>query len=442
MTKRGGKARKIVIFGHFDGTNFGNEATLQAVLYNLRRVQPDAEVTCVCTGPRITSAAYHIRAVPIARTYVNFWRPRHPWGKLARKICLVMGEPIRWLEGIVTLWGAHIFVVPGTGLLTDAYGIMGWGPYNLVRWSVTAKICGCRLALISVGAGPFYSAAGKFLAKSLLSLADFRSYRDESTVDHLRGIGISTYTDRVFPDLAFSLPRNATLRRGGRVGLGAVIGLGVMEHPGRYGVQTPGDAAQAGYLQALAETAKWLLAQGYNIRLLIGDFADVRTKETFLQLLGQDPATSDRGRIIDEPIRTVEDLLTQIAATDAVVATRFHNILLSFFCEKPVISISFHHKCDSLMAVMGMSDYCLNIRDLEADMLIATFRRLELNADALRSLIKDRINEFHDALDQQYQLLLNAMQSGSWTTSLAAVLLDRTHEPVGKGQRQTENASR
>ena len=407
MTKRAGKPRRIAIFGHFDGTNFGNEATLQAVLYNLSRIHPGAEVTCICTDPQTTSVTYHIRAVPIARTYVKFWTPRHPWGKLARKICLVIGEPIRWLEGIVTLWGTDIFIVPGTGLLTDAYGIMSWGPYSLFRWSVTAKICRCRLAFVSVGAGPFCSAAGKFFAKSLLSLADFRSYRDELTVDHLQGIGISADTDRVFPDLAFSLPKNAISPQGGLVRPGAVIGLGVMGHAGKYGTQRSGDAAQMSYLQALAETAKWLLARGYKIRLLIGDFADIHAKQTFLQLLAQDPTTSFRGRIIDEPIRTVEDLLSQIAATDAVVATRFHNVLLSILCEKPVISISFHHKCSSLMAAMGMSDYCLNIRDLEPDTLIAAFRHLEVNADALTSLIKGKIKGFRDALDQQYQLVLN-----------------------------------
>ncbi len=438
MTKSAGKPRKIAIFGHFDGTNFGNEATLQAVLYNLRRIQPDAEVTCICTGPQATSDAYHIRAIPIARTYVNSWAPRNSLGKLARNIGLVVGEPIRWLASIVTLWGTDVFIVPGTGLLTDAYGILGWGPYNLLRWSVTAKICGCRLALISIGAGPFYSAAGKLFAKSLLSLADFRTYRDKSTVNHLLGIGLSSGPDRVFPDLAFSLPKNATSPPRARSSLG-VIGLGVMEHPGRYGTQTPGDAAHVGYLQALAETAKCLLTKGYDIRLLIGDFADISAKETFLQLLAQDSTTSYRGRIIDEQIHTVEDLLSQIAATDAVVATRFHNILLSFLCEKPVISISFHHKCDSLMAAMDMSDYRLNIRDLECDALIATFRRLELNTDAVKSRIKDKVKEFHDALDEQYQVLLNGMHGGRWTATLAAAL-DGTDEPLSEGQRQAGQA--
>jgi polysaccharide pyruvyl transferase WcaK-like protein len=439
MSRRVGKPRRIAIFGHFDGTNLGNEATLQAALYHLRRIQPEAEVTCICTGPQTTAATHRIRAIPISRTYVNFWRPQNLLGKAARKFCVVMGEPIRWLEGIVTLWGADILIVPGTGLLTDAYGLTGWGPYSLFRWSVTAKICRCRLAFLSVGAGPFYSAVGKFCVRSSLSLADYRSYRDESTVHYLQGIGISADRDRVFPDLAFSLPKSAISPRNSTIGPGAVIGLGVMEWADRYSKNGPDDTAQRTYLQALAETGGWLLDRGYNIRLLIGDFADVPAKQAFLKLMAQYPKTYDRHRIIDEPIHSVDDLLSQIAATDAVVATRFHNILLALLCEKPVISVSFHHKCDSLMAAMGMSDYCLNSGDLEPDRLIETFCRLEANADALKPLIKERNKRFRDALNQQYELISTGMQSGSWTPA-ASILVDKANERFGEHQPQIPQA--
>ena len=185
-----------------------------------------------------------------------------------------------------------------------------------------------------------------------------------------------------------------------------MIGLGVMEWADRYSKHGPGEAAQTSYLQSFAETARWLLARGYKIRLLMGDFWDARAKQSFRQLLAQDSAICDRERIIDEPIQSAENLLSQIAATDAVVATRFHNILLAVLCEKPVISISFHHKCNSLMAAMGMSDYCLSSGDLEPDMLIETFCRLEANADALKPLFKERIKRFRDTLDQQYRLVL------------------------------------
>jgi len=114
----------------------------------------------------------------------------------------------------------------------------------------------------------------------------------------------------------------------------------------------------------------------------------------------------DEGRIIDEPVFSAEQLLSQIAATDIVVATRFHNVLLALLCNKPVIAISFHHKCESLMSAMGLSAYCQDINDLKADKLIENFCDLETNGDKLKPLIREKVMEFREALDEQYNLIL------------------------------------
>ena len=103
--------------------------------------------------------------------------------------------------------------------------------------------------------------------------------------------------------------------------------------------------------------ANWLLLQGYDIRLLIGDACDdQRVTQEFKLLLRTQVAAYDDDRIVDEPAHSTEQLLSQIAATDIVVATRFHNILLALLLNKPVVAISFHHKCASLMEQMGLSD--------------------------------------------------------------------------------------
>jgi polysaccharide pyruvyl transferase WcaK-like protein len=117
----------------------------------------------------------------------------------------------------------------------------------------------------------------------------------------------------------------------------------------------------------------------------------------------------DEGRIIDEPISSVEELLSQIAATDIVVATRFHNVLLALLCNKPVISISFHHKCESLMSAMGLSEYCLGINDLKADKLIEKLCDLEKNVDELKPLIRKKTQEFREALHEQYETIFNGV---------------------------------
>jgi polysaccharide pyruvyl transferase WcaK-like protein len=408
MKKRVSNGLKIAIFGHFGSTNLGNEITLKAFLYHLRRFQPDAEVTCICTAPETAVAIHHIKAIPITETFLKSWVPRNAVTKLLRKVCVGLLEPYRWLKGLMQLRCTDILIVPGTGLLTDAYGLLNWGPYSLFKWSLIAKVCRSKLLFVSVGAGPIYGTLGRCFIKSTLSFADFRSYRDNSTKQYLKGVGFHTDNDWVYPDLVFSLPYvipqqdNKTRRR-------PIVGLGVMVDATQYSATGPSDATFPAYLENLATIVRWLLARGYDVRLLSGDLVDMQAWQTFGALLKERLSACHEGQIIDEPICSVEDLLSQIAATDIVVGTRFHNVLLALLSNKPVISISFHPKCKSLMSAMELSEYCLDIDDLKADRMIEKFCELETNADNIKFSIGEKTREFRETLDEQYKRIFDGM---------------------------------
>jgi polysaccharide pyruvyl transferase WcaK-like protein len=326
---------------------------------------------------------------------------------LTRKLLLgVPSELYRWLRGFKTLWGTDALIVPGTGLLTDAYTFFNWGPYDMFRWSVTAKLCRCKLLFVSVGAGPLYSGIGRLFVKAALSLADFRSYRDASSLQYLKGIGFGVENDKVYPDLAFSLPTAATPGGDDTKSGRPVVGLGLMEYAGKYSVERPNSAIYSAYMESLVEFVKWLLAHEYNVRLLIGDLADTRVTREFRSLLKRS-VSPDEGRIIDEPVESVEDLLSQLAATDFVVATRFHNVLLSLLLDRPVIAISFHHKCSSLMSQMGLAEYCQDINGLSADRVIEQFCQLQQNAGCVKRMIKEKVRACQDALDEQYGIIFS-----------------------------------
>jgi polysaccharide pyruvyl transferase WcaK-like protein len=91
------------------------------------------------------------------------------------------------------------------------------------------------------------------------------------------------------------------------------------------------------------------------------------------------------------------------------VATRYHNVIFSLLCDKPVIAISFHHKCDSLMAAMGLSTYCLDINNLRKEMLINKFLELEKNASILQEVTRERVKECSAALERQYKIIFNEL---------------------------------
>jgi polysaccharide pyruvyl transferase WcaK-like protein len=305
----------------------------------------------------------------------------------------------------MTLKGTDVLIIPGTGLLTDAYCLKSWGPYSMFKWSLIAKLRGCKLLFVSVGAGPIYGRLGRFLVKTALALADFRSYRDTSTLRYLESIGCLSSNARVYPDLAFSLPESVIAHEDVKSRPRSVVGLGLMEYAGRYSVERPSAAIYRNYLESLVILVRWLLAREYDVRLLIGDVGDRPVTQEFKCLLKERLLVYDAGRIIDEPVDSVEQLLSQLAGTDLVVATRFHNVLLALLSNKPVISISFHHKCASLMSEMGLSEYCHDINCLDAGRLIEQFQDVERNAEKLKPLIRQKVEQSRKALDEQYSLI-------------------------------------
>ena len=410
MEKGDKKPKRICFYGHFGSPNFGNESTLLAFLSQLRRLLPEANVVCACTGPETLVETREIEAVPISRTLFKRWNPRTPLTAWLRRVFVGLpSEFWRGLDAFKTLNGTDMLIIPGTGLLTDAFGLMAWGPYNLFKWSLMATVCRCKVLFVSVGAGPIYSALGKYFVKSALSLADYRSYRDNASLEYLKRIRFTTNSDGIYPDLAFSLPEAVLPRDSDKRGKRSIVGLGLMLHASMYRTVGPAGVAYSAYLECLVAFARWLLARDYDVRLLIGEVSDMGASDEFRSLLKTSLGTYDEGRIIDQPALSLEQLLPQIAATDIVVATRFHNILLALVLNKPVISISFHHKCASLMAEMGLSDYCQDINHMNAGRLIEQFQDVERNAEKLKTVIRQRVEQSRKALDEQYNLIFKCV---------------------------------
>jgi polysaccharide pyruvyl transferase WcaK-like protein len=411
MTKVGTTNRssrwQIAIFGYFAGFNFGNDSTLQAVIYHIQRRLPTARITCICTNPEAATRLYNIDAVPLdgIRVKPHLFRTT-PFGKMLRPLIFgIPGELYRWFEALRVLKGIQILIVSGSGLLTDANGILNFGPYHLFKWALMAKLCRCKLIFLSVGAGPIFSTRGRWLIKAALALSDFRSYRDQATKKCLNAIGVQTGGDNVSPDLTFSLPKTILPPDNPPAGCRPVVGLGLMLYQGEFSASKSNSSSYLKYLGALRLFVKWLLSRGYDVRLLTGDLHDRGAVRDFKKLLNGDAVLYDGKRILEEPITSVEDLLSQLMATEAVVATRFHNTLLALLLNKPTISIAFHQKCVSLMSDMGLSEYCQNFEELNADKLIAQFCELEKNATSLKVLIRTRTVEFRRALNQQYDVI-------------------------------------
>jgi len=413
--------KKIMLWGLYGQGNIGNDCTLQAMVCNLRNCLPAAEIRCICSGPNDTSSRHNIPSYPIDVSVAKF-SPRYsaPNNSGARtRVCYLLSKYLRkvvlrvlrvpleighWITVYRLLKGVDALIMPGTGLLVD-YSTTPFGyPYYVFKWVLLGKLRRCKILIVSVGAGPIYHTLSRRFIKYALSLADYRSYRDNSSRHYLDTIGFKSKSDPVYPDLAFSLPRAIMPTDTSRSRLRPVIGVGLVDYAGQCGSpEHKGEDVYRDYLNKTGLFIKWLLTKNYRVRLLIGDVTcDTPVKNDLLKLLSQNGTKLEDGQIIDEPIANVEDLLLQLAQTDIVVSARFHNIVLSLILGKPVISLSYTDKFDSLMEDFGMMEYCHRLETFDVDRLITQFLKLEKNAESLTRTIESKTEQCRKALDQQY----------------------------------------
>jgi polysaccharide pyruvyl transferase WcaK-like protein len=402
---------QLVLYGHFGVGNLGNDSTLEAMLYNIRKYQPSANIICVCTGPQVVTQRYGIDTLPIDIAEDRNIR-QQPSGVLRKAIRVttrIIDEINFWLKRVRWFRSIDQFLVVGTGALDDMAVIHPWNaPYDLFKWCHAAKLGGAKVVFLSVGAGPIENRISRALMLSALRVANYRSYRDLESQEYLRNVGFETLGDSLYPDLVFSLPEKAAPYSHVNVAKPRVVGLGVINYYGWRHDTSSGEPIYQGYLAKLKHFIQWLLAQGYAVRLLSGDSTDQRPVDELLEFIRTEGQTGWQNYIFVEPIADLEDLLEQIAKTDIVVASRFHNLLCALMLGRPVVSIGYHSKNDALLTEMGLQAYCQHIENFDVDRLIQQFQLLSSELPLASHRIQQKCDRNRELLEEQYRRIFLA----------------------------------
>lgn len=400
---------RIALFGAFGVGNLGNECTLQALLSNIQECVPQAEVSCICMGPEETQSAYNIPSSLIEELPLP--PIKNPALRVLRRIFLVIPlELLRWGKAVATLKDVNMLIMTGTGMLGD----FGIGPlglhYEILKWTVAAKLTRCKVIFLSVGAGPLRKALSRHFVKAALSCAAYRSYRDEFSKDYLKSIRFESDRDHVYPDLAFSYPTARLPRSSNHSRNKPVIGVGLMTYFNRRCVSPEDESIYRDYLTKVGKFVTWLLERKYTVRLLIGDVIyDQRARQDLRTLLEERGFGNENGSIIDEPASSVEEVLSQLASTDLVVASRFHNVLLALMLGKPVLAISYHEKVDALMEEAGLGAFRQDIESIDLEKLMGQFAALEDQSNHIKQQLDRKAEACRVALDDQYKRIFDIL---------------------------------
>ena len=377
------------------------------MISQVRENLPYADLSCICPNAKRVLESHGIPSVGLdtrpgmaAISGDSRWRWLNGPYALLRKLRLP-GEVISWLRTYRYLRNVDALLFPGTGVLDD-FGLTPLGvPYDIFRWCLAARLRRRKVLFVSIGAGPIRNRVSRWLMKSAARLAHYRSYRDEVSRDFMKGIGVDTRHDAVFPDVVFNLRPDSQRReeyRNDRL----TIGFGLMAYYGWGNNSDSGQGHYQKYISAAVECLRWLLGQGYDVRLLVGEGSDQRAVSDVLRALN--PNNSGRrsqGNISASSIRSMDDLFSEIARTDLVIATRFHNVVAALIMGRVVVSLGYAEKNRALMADMGLDEYTQSLEDLDISRLQRQISKLMVEREQHEQRIAARIQEYRVQLERQ-----------------------------------------
>lgn len=157
------------------------------------------------------------------------------------------------------------------------------------------------------------------------------------------------------------------------------------------------------YLDQLVSMTAWLLEKGYRVLFFRTQTKmDTPVINDIIRRLGDRGWSGSNRKIIENQILTVDDLISQISMVEMVIAFWLHSVLLSHMLHKPVLAISYNRKVSVLMADMGLSDYCIDLSQLDMHSVREGFKSLESNKDDVVKQIASKESCYKWALVEQY----------------------------------------
>ena len=437
------KSHKIGLLHHMGGGNLGDDASLAAVMQNIKTRWPDAEFVGFSMNPGDTLKRHGIVTYPIraqtwglgAKPNSNDDRPsfknkvkialgKHPllFRLLKATYALAVGLPrticreaVFLIQSFRLLRSFDLLIITGGGQLVESSGgpwtFVGgpWKfPYTIFKWILLARLTHVKPIILNIGAGPLVSRLGKGFVRNALSLADYVSFRDEQSRELIRQIGFRGET-HVFSDSAYTRDVSAlAAARGAGWRRQGVVGLAPMAYGDPRLSAKHDPATYDSYIQQLGLFGAWLIKNDYRVTLFCSDIgidppAVVDVENLIRTRTGIDHGDSDVLCRVHQ--WTIEELLTNMSQMDYVVTSRFHTAVFAHMLNKPLLAICNHVKVSTMMDDLELSKYCVDVKNCDSNVLADTFVALVSNRDQIKQRMAEKLAMYREKLSNQFDEL-------------------------------------
>lgn len=376
--------RPVCLVGDFGGGNFGNEASLAAMLAALAE-RGERDVVVVADTPDRVREQHRVRAVRLEV-------PTGP-GLVGR----ATGKVHQVGHLLATARRARTLVVPGTGILEGVWIEAGGLPLTLCALGVGARLARRRFDLVAIGVDRAGSRATRWLFGATLRLATSVSVRDARSADAAVALGMR-HRPPVVPDLAFGLepPVPSAPGRAGSAGERGLVGVGVMDYAGRDVRRS--EAAQTRYEDRVVGLVVELLHRGLAVHLVPGADPDVAAVARVAARVGgtvPDPA------VTVSAARTYDAVVAELSGARAVVASRYHTVVAALAAGVPVVPFGYGPKQDALVTSFGLPAGA-DIDTFEPAALAALVDGVLARREALAASVRDHAAQAAVALAAEH----------------------------------------
>jgi polysaccharide pyruvyl transferase WcaK-like protein len=160
------------------------------------------------------------------------------------------------------------------------------------------------------------------------------------------------------------------------------------------------EAAYQRYLEKLTAFARWVLKQGYELRVLTTETSvDRYAIEDLLGNLGEKWQTE---RIFKRASDSVTEILEEVSACDVIITSKFHGIVFSHLAGTPVIALSYHNKMNCAMEAGGQEEFCRNIQEWELGWLTEACSLMLRERGHIRGKYDAMVTGYRAALQGQF----------------------------------------
>jgi polysaccharide pyruvyl transferase WcaK-like protein len=413
-------ARTIGIMDHMGAGNLGDDTTQTAVIANIKQRWPDAVIVGFTMNPSDTEARHGIRSYPLRRRTWDrpgeamgerspieqdkrstMWRLFAAMASIARKPKTLLSE-LRFLgRSFAAVRRVDVFILSGSGQLLDSWGGPWEYPFTIYKWVALARLAGAKCYFLNVGAGPLQHKLSRFFIRHALRLANYVSFRDEPSRALAREVGFSGKAC-VSHDSVYSFDSLPSSVRQVTTSDVPIVGLAPMAYcdPRRYCVQD--SAAYTDLIRKFSAFGSWL-SRGHRLEIFSTDiWFDADTLNDLSSGLEHEPGVVAARILPRKPIGSIQTLLPAMATMDYIVTCRFHGVIFAHLLNIPVIAISHHSKVATLMADLGLSEYCLDIDSFDLDLLKTKFDRMVADREQIKARLAETAVQYRTELIRQF----------------------------------------